>query len=163
MQTLVKGIIICIFALVIFCRNYFPSDLVYWLTYVLLFALIPVLWNTMFSVSRKKACQVLGKQPEFDIFCARVPQDPTEDLSRGRLCLCDGVFHFIQRKKHGFEETWSIKVSEIKSVSFGTVAGVRKGFTIHTDKTDLPIVCDSIRKHSDAFFEAMGWKKDENV
>lgn len=156
MEIIIKVFLLALFALVVFCRNAFPSALLYWAAYCVMFALVPALWASMFWVSKKKAAAVLGSQPEFDIFCAKVPADPADDFQRGRLCLSQGKIVLIKKTKKGLEKTWSVDKEKITSVNFANVAGRRCGFILNYNGDSASFVCRTIDKHKEEFTGALG-------
>ncbi len=125
--------------------------------------LVALYWFAMYWVSKKKACQILGKTPQFSLFVGKIPTDPNADLTRGRLCIADNTIYLIQKtdgkdKKAGpYKVAWSMKTSAITSLGFGKVLSVRKGFIIYMDKDDVRFTCSSIAKHKDELYAALGW------
>lgn len=159
-----KILIYVILILFLFFRGYFPNDAVYWGSYGLAFFLLVALWFNMFWVGRKKAIKISGFEPDFDIFCARVPLDVSADLIRGRLCIGDGKLVLVKKTKGKYSIEWQTSIENIKSIGFGTVAGVRKGFTVHENDKDTDFTCARIKKHSAELFKALGWELEaENV
>ena len=166
MDKFVKFLILSLLLVVLFFRDSFPSELIYWLTYGFIGSLIVVLWFTMFWVSRRKAVQVTGAEPDFDIFCARVPLDVQEDLSRGRMCFCDGKMMLVKKENGSFKINWETDISSIKSIGFGKVAKVRRGFTIYTvDGNATEFTCGKINRYRKELYRALGWdiKGEENA
>lgn len=159
MSAFLKAVMLVIFGLVIFGRQYVNSDALYWSLYFILFALIPLLWMSMYRVSRKKALQVLGKEElKYDVAVGMVPKKTEDDLIRGRLCIDDGQLKLICKKGNTFSVTWSAEIKDIESAGFGTVAGVRKGFTLYFKKEEVSFVSEKANKDRESFYKALGWK-----
>lgn len=162
MDKVLKIIILLLFVVAVFGRGYFPSDALYWSVYFVMFAMVTLLWFAMFWVSEKRAQQVLGKVPDATFFVGKVAPDVRDDLQRGRMCFADGRAVLVGRGQDGsFGELWSVAVSDIKSVGFGTVAGVRKGFTVHTDNGSVSFTNLKIFKNRDLLYKALGWNIEQ--
>ena len=162
MDKVLKIIILLLFVVAVFGRGYFPSDALYWSVYFVMFALVTLLWFAMFWVSAKRAEKVLGKAPDTTFFVGKVAPDVREDLTRGRMCFADGRAVLVGRRPDGsFGEIWSVAVEDINSVGFGTVAGVRKGFTIHGKNGDVSFTSLKIFKNRDLLYKALGWDMSE--
>ncbi len=148
-----------VFGLVIFGRQYFTSDVLYWSMYFVLFALIPFLWMSMYRVSKKKAAQVLGKDElGYNVNVGMVPVKTEDDLIRGRFCIDENELKLVAKKGNIYSVIWSAKIKDIESAGFGTVAGVRKGFTLHFKKSEVSFVSEQANKDRDSFYKALGWK-----
>ena len=148
-----------IFGLVIFGRQYFTSNVLYWSMYFVLFALIPLLWMSMYRVSKKNAAKALGKEDlKYDVTVGMVPKKTEDDLIRGRLCVDEEQLKLVAKKGKTFSVIWSAKIKDIESAGFGTVAGVRKGFTLYFKKEEVSFVSEEANKNRDAFYQALGWK-----
>lgn len=159
MDILIKIVFFIIFAAAIFGRSYIESSVLYWSLYVIMGILLGCLWWVMFWVSKKKVVEVLGKQPEFEIFAGRIPLDVRADLDRGRFCISDGKFILVQKKNGKFQKTWELPVSEVKSIGFGRVGGsYRYGFILHTEDGKTEFTCGKIKKEKDNLFKTLGWK-----
>ncbi len=106
-----------------------------------------------------KAAKVLGKEElNYDIAVGMVPKKTEEDLIRGRLCVDDEQLKLICKKGNTYTVTWSAKIKDIESAGFGTVAGVRKGFTLYFKKEEISFVSEQANKDRDSFYKALGWK-----
>jgi len=153
-----KIIILLLFVVAVFGRGYFPSDALYWSVYFVMFALVTLLWFAMFWVSVKRAERVLGKAPDATFFVGKVAPDVRDDLQRGRMCFADGRVVLVGRRPDGsYGELWSVAVEDINSVGFGTVAGVRKGFTVHAESGDVSFTNLKIFKNRNLLYRALGW------
>jgi hypothetical protein len=167
MKTLIKLLILLDFAAVVFIPSVYMSRPVLIPMFVLMVALVILYWFSMYWVSKKKATQLLGKTPSFDIFVGKIPTDPNADLTRGRLCIADNTIYLIQKtdgkeKKDGpYKIAWSMDTSIITSLGFGKVLSIRKGFIIYMDKDDVRFTCSSIAKHKSELYAALGWKMEE--
>jgi hypothetical protein len=126
-----------------------------------MFILVALLWFAMFWVSRKRNAAVLGYEPDADFFVGKVSPNVRDDLQRGRMSFKDGKITLVSRKKGRFEKVWSADVSDIQSVGFGKVAGVRKGFTFHTENGDVSFTCVKLFKNRDLLYKALGWEFEE--
>lgn len=159
-----KVLILLLFVVVVFGRGYFPSDALYWSVYLVMFALVALLWFAMFWVSLKRAARVLGKTPDTSFFVGKVGPDVRDDLQRGRMCFSDGRINLVSRNTDGtFSAVWSVDISDIKSVGFGKVAGVRKGFTVHTEDSSVSFTSVKLFKNRSLLYNALGWDmKEEN-
>lgn len=162
MESLIKTLILVLFAIVIFARQYFPSDALYWGTYFFMFVLVVFLWITSYWVSKKKAASILGKKPDFDIFCGRVLPDVRADLQRGRLVFSDGEVSLIAKEKGKYSKVWSLPIESISSVGFGTVVGWRKGFSLHAGEETVSFTSVAIKKHKKELYKALGWNIKES-
>lgn len=163
MIILVRFLLAAIFAAVIFLRPYFPNDLLYWSMYVVLFALVYAFWHLSFFVSRKKASGFLGKEPECDIFCGKVPLNEMEDLQRGRLCATEGKLILVGKDQKGkLCKTEEILISDITSVGFGYVVGRRKGFTVHCGKKSVSFTSAKAAKNKAIIYKMLGWEEVES-
>ena len=152
-----------LFAVVIFCRQYFPNDILYWATYFVMFVFVALYWYVSFWVSEKSAVKVLGKKPAFDIFCGKVPPRTEDDLQRGRLCVCDG-FLVLVYKQNGkkYIKLIEIPVSDISSVGYGIVAGKRKGFTVYYgNNKEVSFTSSAIFKRKQELYNALEWDFSE--
>lgn len=169
MNILIKILILLDFAAVVFIPEVYMSRAVLIPMFVSMIALVIIYWFTMYWVSKKKALQVLGKEPQFDIFVGKIPTDPTADLIRGRLCISDGIISLIQKtegkekKTTPFKIVWTMETKDITSLGFGKVLSVRKGLILYMDKDDVRFTCSNIGKHKDALYSALGWKFDKKV
>lgn len=166
MTILIKVLILLDFAAVVFIPNVYMSRTTLLPMFVCMVALVILYWFVMYWVSKKKAIQILGKTPQFDIFVGKIPTDPTADLTRGRLCFADGVISLIQNmdgkenKDTPYKIVWSMDTAKITSIGFGKVLSFRKGFILYMDIDDVRFTCSSIGKHKDALYNALGWKFD---
>ena len=159
-----KVIILLLFVVVVFGRGYFPSDALYWSVYLVMFALVALLWFAMFWVSEKRAAKVLGKNPDTTFFVGKVGPDVRDDLQRGRMCFADGRIDLVARTPGGsFSSVWSADIADIKSVGFGKVAGVRKGFTFHSDAGSVSFTNVKIFKDRSQLYRALGWDIKEEA
>ena len=164
MKTLIKILILLDFAAVVFIPSVYMSRPVLIPMFAVMVALVILYWFTMYWVSKKKAIQILGKNPSFDIFVGKIPTDPNADLTRGRLCIADGTIYLLQKtdgkeKKDGpYKIAWSMDASTITSLGFGKVLSVRKGFIIYMDNDEVRFTCSSIAKHKQELYNALGWK-----
>lgn len=150
---------LAVFGLVIFGRQYFTSDVLYWSMYFVLFALIPLLWMSMYRVSKKAAAKVLGKEElKYDVKVGMVPKNTEDDLIRGRFCVDEEELKLVGKTGKTYSIIWSCKIKDIESASFGTVAGVRKGFTLYFKKSEVSFVSEEANKDRDTFYQALGWK-----
>jgi len=161
MDRILSFLILGLFIVVVFGRSYFPSAALYWSVYFLMFILVALLWFAMFWVSRKRNVKVLGFEPDADFFVGKVSPNVRDDLQRGRMSFKDGKITLVSRKKGKFEKVWSADVSDIQSVGFGKVAGVRKGFTFHTENGDVSFTCVKLFKNRDLLYKALGWEFEE--
>ncbi len=173
MSIITKGLILLIFLVVIFGQGLFPSRAMYWSAYFVMFALVPALWFFEFWVSEKRARKVLasstgesteeaGKNADDtveSVFVGMVPDDNNSDLCRGRLCFVNNRIALVGRgKDRKVKVLWLAEKKDIRSVGFGTVAGVRKGFTLHLQDEDRSFVSKRIYKHRETLYEALGWE-----
>lgn len=170
MSVLTKGLILLIFLVVIFGQNLFPTRALYWSAYFVMFALVPLLWFINFWVSQKSALKALQNSNETNtkdctlqdmknsFFAGMVPVNTQEDLIRGRLCFIGGNIILIGRKGRKSVVTWQAKISDITSVGFGTVAGVRRGFTVYLNNGEKSFTSMKVFKHREILYDALGWK-----
>ncbi|MCR5761034.1 MAG: hypothetical protein K6F82_03430 [Sphaerochaetaceae bacterium] len=162
MESIIKTLILVLFAVVIFARQYFPSDALYWGTYCFMFVLVVLLWTTSYWVSKKKAASIMGRKGDFDIFCGKVLPDVNADLQRGRLVFMDGEVTLITKTKGKYSKAWSMKIEDITSVGFGTVVGWRKGFSLHAGEETVSFTSVAINKHRKELYNALGWNIKES-
>lgn len=164
MKLLIKILILLDFAAVVFIPSVYMSRLTLIPMFAGMVALVVLYWFAMYWVSKKRALQVLGKTPQFDIFVGKIPTDPNADLTRGRLCIVDGNISLLQKtdgkdsKTTPYKVVWTMESSAITSIGFGKVLSVRKGFILYMDKDDVRFTCSSIAKHKDELYAALGWK-----
>lgn len=162
MSFLLKIAILASFLFVIFGQNLFPSRALYWATYFFMFALIPLLWEAMFWVSKKRATKVLNADSSFDsFFVGLVSQNVNADLTRGRLCFYNGKITLIGKQKNDYTIVFEIDSNNIASIGFSKVAGVRKGFTLHMkngEQSDMSFVSANLFKHRDLLYTALNWE-----
>lgn len=161
MESIIKTLILVLFAVVIFARQYFPSDALYWGTYFFMFVLVALLWVASYWVSKKKASSILGKKPDFAIFCGKVLPDVSADLQRGRLVFSDGEVTLITKVKGKYSKAWSMPIEKITSVGFGTVVGWRKGFSLHAGEEKASFTSVFIKRHKSELYKALGWNIKE--
>ena len=163
MTILIKILILLDFAAVVFMPSVYTSRSTLIPMFATMVILVVLYWFAMYWVSKKKAYQIIGKTPKFDIFVGKIPTDPNADLTRGRLCIADNTIYLIQKndgkdKKAGlYKVSWSMDTSTITSLGFGKVLSVRKGFIIYMDKDDVRFTCSSIAKHKAELYAALGW------
>lgn len=158
MDVILKILVFALLLIFIFCGAYFTNKAVYWSLYGIAFVLLVLLWITMFWVSKKRAQKILGQEFDFDIFCGKVPNNVTMDLTRGRFCVCKDKIYLVSKVNGKYKIDWEKPINEITSVSFGKVAGVRKGFSVHYGDYSTDFVCDRIKKHKTELFKALGWE-----
>ena len=164
MKTLIKILILLDFAAVVFVPSVYMSRPVLIPMFAVMVALVILYWFTMYWVSKKKAYQVLGQTPKFDIYVGKIPTDPNADLTRGRLCITDSAICLIQKtdgkekKDAPYKIVWSIDSSTVTSLGFGKVLSIRKGFIIYMNEDDVRFTCSSITKHKQELYDALGWK-----
>lgn len=161
MDIIIKFLILALFLIVIFGRSLFPSEILYWSVYFVMFILVALLWFAMFWVTRKRNSSVLGYEPDADFYVGKVAPDVREDLQRGRLSFKDGRITLVGKKKGQYSVIWSCGVDDIESVGFSKVAGVRKGFTFHTADGDVPFTSSRLFKNRQLLFKALGWNIEE--
>lgn len=161
MDKIISFLILALFIVVVFGRSYFPSAALYWSVYFVMFILVALLWFAMFWVSRRRNASVLGFEPDADFFVGKVPANVRDDLQRGRLSFRDGKVTLVGRKKGKYEKVWSVDTDDILSVGFGKVAGVRKGFTLHTENGDVSFTSVKLFKNRDLLYKALGWEFEE--
>ena len=166
MKLLIKILILLDFAAVVFIPSIYMSRLTLIPMFAGMVALVVLYWFVMYWVSKKRATQVLGETPKFDIFVGKIPTDPNADLTRGRLCIHGNTISLLQKtdgkesKDAPYKVVWSMDASAITSIGFGKVLSVRKGFILYMDKDDVRFTCCSIAKHKDELYAALGWKFD---
>ena len=157
MDNILKFLILALFLVVIFGRSLFPSDFLYWSVYFLMFILTALLWFSMFWVSRRRNAAVLGYEPNAHFFVGKVAPDVREDLQRGRLSFKDGRITLVGKQKGRYCIIWTADIKSVRSVGFSKVAGVRKGFILHTDDGDVPFTSSKLFKNRQLLFDALGW------
>ncbi len=166
MTVLIKILILLDFAAVVFLPSVYTTRATLIPMFATMVFLVFLYWFAMYWVSKKKAIQILGTTPKFDIFVGKIPTDPNADLTRGRLCIQDGVISLLQKtgeKASPYKVVWSMNASEVTSIGFGKVLSVRKGFILYMDKDDVRFTCSSIAKHKDELYAALGWKFDKDT
>lgn len=161
MIILIRFLLVALFAVVIFCRSYFPNDALYWCTYFLMFVLVAAFWYVSFWVSEKKAEKVLGKKPGLNLYCGKVSEKETDDLSRGRLCSVDGNLVLVGKVNNKYEQIFSVAIKDITSVGFGFVAGKRKGFTLYVGKKGVSFTSVKACKDKNIIYDMLGWKFED--
>lgn len=161
MDKILSFLILGLFIVVVFGRSYFPSQALYWSVYFLMFILVALLWFTMFWVSKKRNAKILGYEPDADFYVGKVSPNVRDDLQRGRLSFKNGKITLVGKQKGHFGIIWSVDVEDVNSVGFGTVAGVRKGFTLHTEGGDVPFTCVKVFKNRGLLYKALGWEFEE--
>lgn len=165
MKILVIVLMLLDFAGVAFGRGTLPEGLYFSLMPIMLL-LIVAYWYVMFWFSKKKLLKIMGKEPDFEIFAGKVPKDPTLDLQRGRLVISDNRLVLYQKilKEKVCKEVWSMPVSEIKSVGFGTLLPLRrKGIRIYTEEDTVEFTAEPVMKRKDEFYKALGWEIPQNT
>lgn len=159
MLSIIRILMLAMFAWLVFGRSYYTNPILYWCSYIVLGVILVIYWFVAFYVSERRAQKVLGKTFSYGFFTGLVPSDSTADLIRGRLCVCDGELVLVHKKLgKEYVRQLSVPVKDIKSIGFGTVAGVRKGFTVYTETDQYSFVSSSVSKKRDPFFRALGWK-----
>lgn len=156
--SLLRILMLALFAIVVFFREKFPNDTVYWLTYVFMLFLVYIYWLAAFWVSKRKAVKMIGKEPDYAIFCGKVPQKVEDDLERGQLCIYDGKMTLVHNNGGKYSLLLEIPVKEITKIGFGVVVGKRKGFTVYySDNKEVSFACSKIFKQKDMLYKAIGW------
>lgn len=158
--TVIKFLLILIFACIIFVPQLFTSRLLYWSAYFVMFVLIPMLWAAMYWVSRKKSAKILGTEPDNSFFAGKVSPDVNEDLTRGRLCFLNGKISLVGKQANKVSVLWSCNISDVKAVAFGKVAGARRGFTLQTGNGDISFTSGKVFKNRQVLYQALNWKFD---
>lgn len=163
MKTLIKVLILLLFAAEVFFPSIYMSRATLIPMFVAMVVLVIVYWFLMYWVSKKKAIQILGKEPQFDIFVGKIPTDPSADLTRGRLCIVDDTISLIQKtdgkesKTTPYKIVWTMPTSSVTSLGFGKVLSIRKGFILYMDIDDVRFTCSKIGRHKEALYKALGW------
>lgn len=133
MATFLKCLLLCLFAIVVFARDFFPSQILYWATYVVMFATVGLWWYAAYWISVKKAQQFLKKTFDSSFFVGMVAEDVNDDLIRGRFCIIGSELMLLIRDGKSYKIAWTENLANIKCTDTGTVVGWRKGFSIYTD------------------------------
>lgn len=155
--------VFALLAVFIFLKKYFTNLTLYWCLYGLAFVLLILLWFVMYWVGKKRAQAVIGENLKFSCFCSKVPAVVTDDFIRGRFCIGDKNIYLV-RKNHGkYSIEWQIPADQVDTVDFGTVAQVRKGFTIRQNGDySIEFACARIIKRKNELNGALG-REIENV
>lgn len=137
MASLLKLLLVALFALVVFAKDFFPSAALYWSTYVIMFAIIPLWWVAAYYVSEKKAQTYTKEKIRKSLMGAMVSADVNDDLMRGRICITENCFMVVSKEKVIFTE----RLENITATSKGKVAGARRGITIYTKEDVTSFTC----------------------
>lgn len=156
MSAILKVCLLAIFGFIAFGRSLFSVQWLYWSMYVLMFALIPLLWRSMYWVSKKKAKDVLkGMEIDHDFFVMKVSENIQDNLQAGRLCFSENEVRLVSKSGCKFEVVWQADKNKIKSVGFGTVAGIRKGFILYFEGAEVSFVSAKLFKQRDGLYSAL--------
>lgn len=142
MATIIKLVLLSLCALVVFFKNLFTTSVMYWCTFGLMFALIPLWWLATYWVSKSRASKILKEEPEKSFFVGMVPSDVNDDLIRGRLCIAKDEIYLVTKHKDKYEIIWTEKITNITNARSEKVAGIRKGFIIYTNEGENSFVCN---------------------
>lgn len=140
MATFLKFLLVALFALVIFAKEVFPSQILYWCTYVVMFALIPLWWLAAFYVSEKKAKTLVKGKIKASFQVGMVTANVGDDLARGRLCITAKDIILVGKDGSKYKVIWKESKENITYTSTGKVAGVRNGFTLCTKNEETSFV-----------------------
>jgi uncharacterized protein (DUF58 family) len=166
MKTVMKLLLLALFALIIFM----PTDQIprwmYWSLFILLFGVLYLYYRISYWVPLSAVQRTISQPVTFSLFVGKVPPMNSEDLVRGRLVITESDVQLYQmsRKKgqeHQAKLVWQVPIEEIKRFSIGRVIGLRNGITFHlADGDESKFVASSIRRHKQELIHALGW--DEN-
>ncbi|MCF0238382.1 MAG: hypothetical protein HUK24_07255 [Sphaerochaetaceae bacterium] len=120
-------------------------------------------WFASYWISKKKLVQILGKDPNWEVFTGKVPANVTDDLTRGRLVIDNGKLLLYtkniekDRKENPWPIKWSANVEDITSLSFGKVAGARKGVMFNFGDDYVAFCSVKVTKEKEKLYQALGW------
>lgn len=165
MKSLIKFIILAIFAVVIFFRSYVPVPL-YWSLFIVMFGLVVAFYFISYWVSQKDVEKETGKPVGFSLFGGKLPVISDDDLIRGRLVIDASNITLYKRidgkertSEHHCVEVWSIPVSEIASIGTGPIiSSARKGLILYLeDGGEVKFICRKAIKCKPEILDALGW------
>ncbi|NCB02818.1 MAG: hypothetical protein EOM67_11720 [Spirochaetia bacterium] len=159
MKTLLKVLLLALFAVVVFIPNNKIASWAYWSLFLLMFFILFLYYRFTYYVSEKTVGVI---DPfKFSVFCAKVPPMTSEDLIRGRLVVSDTHFKLYQKGVKGNEAislVWQREIAEIATIETGRVVGLRNGliFTLKDGKKDLFAISSSSKVYEN-LIATLGW------
>lgn len=159
MEYVIKALILFLFLFAVFGRSSVTSPFIYWAVYPVMFILVLVYWIDKYYVGRKRNERQLNEPVTFSLFVGKVPLDAREDLERGRLSIVKGRIVLVRKMKgNTLTVNEQGSVSDVKSISFGKVIGVRRGFTFYFKDGSSISYAKLFRKKKRAdLYRALDW------
>ncbi len=166
MKTLLKILLLALFALVVFMPMGRLSQQLYWSLFILMFVVLYLYYRFSYWVGEKDL--PIGEY-RFSIFAGKIPPMTTEDLVRGRLVVTADRLVLYQktgRRETGAraKEIWSARIDQVSSFSVGKVVGLRGGLTVKFDDgQEAAFAIFFMKRHKQRFAKALGWAEDASM
>lgn len=166
MKTLLKILLIALFAVVIFMPTNQLTQLTYWSLFLFMFVVLYLYYRFSYWVSEADVATVDDEPVRFSVFAGLVPPMTSEDLVRGRLVVTDRKIGLYQRYRNKNNEQrarliWSAPIDTIEGFTIGRVIGFRGGVTFSvTGKDSAKFTVFFMKKKKSALIKAFGWEED---
>lgn len=162
MKTLLKVLLLALFAIVVFMPTRGITLWVYWSLFVVMFLVLLLYYRISYWVSMR---EVPAESVLFSVFAGKVPPMSSEDLVRGRLVVTpDKIALYQLSGKHSpvkVKEVWSIPTSSVTGFSIGRVVGLRDGLILSLEEDqEARFAIFFMKRRKEALTKALGWHED---
>lgn len=163
MKTILKIVLLGLFAAVIFLPSeQFPSW-AYWSLFVCMFIVLIIYYYTSYWVSVADVLSTDSDPIKFSVFAGKVPPLSSEDLVRGRLVVTDTEVRLYQRPNRKSSnlrarEVWKVSISSLDGFTLGRVIGMRNGLILSlTQGDEARFAIFFMKKRKADLITALGW------
>ncbi|HLW21777.1 MAG TPA: hypothetical protein VKZ39_01160 [Sphaerochaetaceae bacterium] len=166
MKTLLKILLLVLFAVVIFMPSNQIALWAYWSLFLFMFVVLYLYYRSSYWVSDSDVSTVYDGPIKFSVFAGKVPPMTSEDLVRGRLVVTERSVDLYQRyrnRNNGQRArlVWSVDIESIEGFTIGRVVGFRGGVTFSiADKDDARFTIFFMKSKKEALTKALGWDED---
>jgi Ca2+/Na+ antiporter len=166
MKTLLKVLLLALFAVVIFMPMGKIAQWAYWSLFFIMFAVLYVYYRLSYWVGDADIHAIDKRRIKFSIFSGKVPPLTSEDLVRGRLVVFDDEVALFQRTheaglKAKAKKVWSVPIDEVTGFSIGKVIGFRGGLTLSlADGDEALFAIFFMNRRKADLVHALGWDEE---
>ena len=162
MKTLLKVLLLALFAIVVFIPTRGITLWLYWSLFLLMFLVLLLYYRLSYWVSMR---DVPAGDIRFSIFAGKVPPMTSEDLVRGRLVVTGDHITLYQRLVRSsttdrVKDVWTIPIEQVESFSIGRVIGIRNGLILKlSEGQEARFAIFSMKRKKDELTQALGWNE----
>ena len=160
MRTLLKILLLALFAIVVFMPMRGIAVWLYWSLFLAMFFVLVLYYYISYWVSVRS---LPPAEYRFTAFAGKVPPMTSEDLVRGRLVVVPGRIQLFQRGtgKDGSrrpKEVWSVRIDQVEGFSIGRVIGLRNGLILNlTEGQEARFAIFGMKRRKEDLTRALGW------